>query len=115
DRFRKPSGSRNMFAFAGRHSLAVYLLHQPILIALVYGFSLVFPPQPINQVENYKANCNATCVQTNDAGLCERFCGCTLELLQARNLFDPMIEEKLSPPQQSQIEDLAQECQMMAN
>ncbi len=32
--------------FAGRHSLAFYLIHQPVLIACVWAFAQIMPPAP---------------------------------------------------------------------
>ena len=43
DRFRSPSSPRNLIASAGRHSLAFYLIHQPVLIGLVYVLSQLWP------------------------------------------------------------------------
>lgn len=57
DRFRNPSSPRNLVASAGRHSLAFYLIHQPVLIGLVYVLSVVAPPPPVDQVELYKSSC----------------------------------------------------------
>jgi uncharacterized membrane protein len=116
DPFRSPSHKKNIVATAGRHSLMFYLLHQPILIGCVYLASQLFPPAPVDPVENYKATCESSCISTNnDAALCGRFCGCTLELLQSRSLFDPMIARNLTSDQQNEIGEVAQECRMIAN
>ncbi|MDP9760148.1 MULTISPECIES: heparan-alpha-glucosaminide N-acetyltransferase [Agrobacterium] len=115
DRFRNPSSPRNLIATAGRHSLAFYLIHQPALIGLVYAVSLVSPPPPVDQVELYKSSCEKSCVQqANGQELCQRFCGCTLEKLQAESLFDIMMEGKLSAEQQTKVSDVAQQCTVEA-
>ncbi|MDX8325102.1 DUF1624 domain-containing protein [Agrobacterium tumefaciens] len=115
DRFRNPSPPRNLIATAGRHSLAFYLIHQPALIGLVYAVSLVAPPPPVDQVELYKSSCEKSCVQqANGQELCQRFCGCTLEKLQAESLFDIMMEGKLSAEQQTKVSDVAQQCTVEA-
>jgi uncharacterized membrane protein len=115
DRFRNPSSPRNLIASAGRHSLAFYLIHQPALIGLVYAVSLVAPPPPVDQVELYKSSCEKSCVeQANGQELCQRFCGCTLEKLQAESLFDIMMEGKLSTEQQTKVSDVAQQCTVEA-
>ncbi|MGV1900017.1 heparan-alpha-glucosaminide N-acetyltransferase [Agrobacterium sp. 22-3674b3] len=115
DRFRNPSSPRNLIATAGRHSLAFYLIHQPALIGLVYAVSLVAPPPPVDQVELYKSSCEKSCVQqANGQELCQRFCGCTLEKLQAESLFDIMMEGKLSAEQQTKVSDVAQHCTVEA-
>lgn len=115
DRFRNPSSPRNLIATASRHSLAFYLIHQPALIGLVYAVSLVAPPPPVDQVELYKSSCEKSCVQqANGQELCQRFCGCTLEKLQAESLFDIMMEGKLSAEQQTKVSDVAQQCTVEA-
>lgn len=111
DRFRRPSGRRNLLAFFGRHSLSSYLIHQPVLIGLVYLATLIAPPPPVDQVEAYKKSCEASCMQQqNGLDLCQRFCGCTLETLQAQNIFDPMMENRLDTAQQNKIADIAAQC-----
>lgn len=111
DRFRKPSGRKNILALFGRHSLAFYLVHQPVLIAVVYVASIILPPPPIDQVEAYKKSCEVSCLQQqNDVDLCQRFCGCTLEKLQAESLFEPMVTNTLADAQQSKIGEIAAQC-----
>lgn len=111
DRFRSPSAQRNPLATAGRHSLVFYLVHQPVLIGIVYLASLIAPPAPVDQVEAYKRSCEKSCLeQTDGVELCQRFCGCTLEKLQAGNVFDPMMTNQLTPDQQTKIGEIAMQC-----
>ncbi|MGV1869303.1 DUF1624 domain-containing protein [Agrobacterium rosae] len=111
DRFRKPSTKRNILALFGRHSLLFYIIHQPVLIGIVYLASLIVPPPPIDQVDAYKKSCEASCMQQqNGLELCQVFCGCTLEKLQSENLFDPMMANALLPDQQTKIGEIASQC-----
>ena len=111
DSFRKPSGQKNILALFGRHSLLFYLVHQPVLIGLVYLASFILPPPPVDQVEAYKTSCEASCMQQqNNIELCQSFCGCTLEKLQAESLFEPMVANTLGETQQSQIGEIAAQC-----
>lgn len=97
--------------WGGRHSLTVYLLHQPVLIAGLYLASLVVPPPAVDPIAQYTGSCEASCLeQGNEAGLCQRFCACTLERLQAENLFEPLQSGTILADQDQRIQTLAEEC-----
>lgn len=107
---RLPPGPR-WLRWGGRHSLTVYLLHQPVLIAGLYLGSFVVPPPAADPVASYMQSCEASCAeQGNEKGLCQRFCACTLERLQAENLFAPLQSGATLPDQDAQIQTLAEEC-----
>jgi uncharacterized membrane protein len=105
---------QNILTMAGRHSLAFYLIHQPVLLGLLYVFSLVHPaPVPDPRV-TYINSCQPSCMrETNDAKLCQSFCSCTADRLISENLMTPMQTGKISP-QDSRIQILAQECSISA-
>ena len=52
---------KTLLEAAGRHSLAIYLIHQPVLIALVYGVSLVVPPPAADPAVSYIRSCTRAC------------------------------------------------------
>ncbi|MDH4413683.1 MAG: DUF1624 domain-containing protein [Rhizobium sp.] len=107
---RLPEGP-GWLRWGGRHSLTVYLLHQPVLIAGLYLASFVVPPPTIDPVAQYVGSCEASCLeQGNEQALCQRFCACTLERLQAESLFDPLQSGAILPDQDQRIQTLAQEC-----
>lgn len=107
---RLPAGPA-WLRWGGRHSLTVYLLHQPVLIAGLYLASFVVPAPAVDPVASYIGSCEASCAeQGNEAGLCQRFCSCTLERLQAENLFEPLQSGAILGDQDARIQTLAEEC-----
>jgi uncharacterized membrane protein len=98
-----------LLAKAGRHSLIVYLVHQPVLIALVYLASLVAPPPAVDPRESYVSSCQMSCVKEADEATCRQFCGCTADALISQNLMTPMQSGTISA-QDDRIQIIAQEC-----
>ncbi|MBX5194813.1 DUF1624 domain-containing protein [Rhizobium sp. NZLR10] len=94
----------------GRHSLAFYLIHQPVLIAIAYGLSLVVPPQAPDPVATYLKQCNASCVMQQGEALCHSFCQCTLEKLQAQALFTPLQGGAIDIQNDERVQTIAAEC-----
>jgi uncharacterized membrane protein len=94
----------------GRHSLAFYLIHQPVLIGIAYGISLVLPPQAPDPVATYLRQCNASCVMQQGEALCHSFCQCTLGKLQAQALFTPLQEGAIDIQNDERVQTIAAEC-----
>jgi uncharacterized membrane protein len=105
-----PNGPR-LVSLAGRHSMAFYLIHQPVLISLVYLASMVAPPPPPDRAADYSRSCQQSCVAGGSAaGFCTTFCGCTLEKLQEQNLLQPLQSGAIISTQDERVLKLAREC-----
>ncbi|RUM25486.1 DUF1624 domain-containing protein [Rhizobium vallis] len=94
----------------GRHSLAFYLVHQPVLIAIAYGLSLAVPPPKPDPVETYLKQCNAACVMQQGEALCRSFCQCTLQKLQTQSLLTPLQAGTIDIENDERVQTIAAEC-----
>jgi len=70
------SGARTWLPFLGRHSLLIYLAHQPALFALLLGIAFLAPPA-IDTTE-FVASCETRCMNEGGEGkICHDACACT--------------------------------------
>lgn len=97
-------------AFLGRHSLVFYLVHQPVLISILYVFSLIVPAPEVAPDVKYIGSCEMTCKSQQDPQFCHQFCGCTLERLQQLQLLVPFQSGAISIDDDPRIKDIAVEC-----
>ncbi len=106
-------------AFIGRWSLPVYLVHQPLLIAALYGLMqlqspTLAPPVP-TAAEAFVASCTRSCAATDsDAGRCERYCACALEQVDRNSLWATIDAPVRTADEQQQVDALARLCTAMA-
>lgn len=94
--------------FIGRHSLAFYLIHQPVLIGCVYVIAQIFPPSL--PASRYASECVQSCEITYDKALCENFCGCVVGRFQADGLFADALSGKRNPQTDPQMQEIQQIC-----
>lgn len=105
-----PKGPRSL-ALAGRHSMAFYLIHQPVLIALVYLASVLAPPPPPDRAVEYRRSCQQSCMASGSPErFCTSFCGCTLDKLQEESLLQPLQSGTIIATQDERVLKLAREC-----
>ncbi|CAN7329023.1 heparan-alpha-glucosaminide N-acetyltransferase [Rhizobium sp. LjRoot254] len=97
-------------AFLGRHSLVFYLVHQPVLIAILYGVSLAYPAPVVEPTVRYMRNCERSCRDDPRAGFCDRFCGCTLDELVRQDLLLQLQSGAISPGKDERLNRIANEC-----
>ncbi|GAA5540917.1 DUF1624 domain-containing protein [Brucella sp. NBRC 113783] len=106
----KPRFLQKPLTFIGRHSLAFYLIHQPVLISLVYVFAQIAPPARPAPREAFTQSCVAACSQTGSEALCKAFCGCVVTELDKAQLFDDVFTGKADQQNNSTVREIANMC-----
>ncbi len=95
--------------FAGRHSLAFYLIHQPVLISAIWLFALLVPP-PAQTGSGFIGACTAACLETRDGDFCPRYCGCVLERLETENRLDDVFAGDQDAETMARLNEIAGIC-----
>lgn len=100
----------NILSLGGRHSLAVYLLHQPLLIGLVFLASLVVPVTVSHSPERVNQDCNRTCVENNTSEFCVSYCQCVVDELVATDLLKNLPSAETSRDLHPEISEITNSC-----
>jgi len=96
--------------FIGRHSLAFYLIHQPVLIGLVWTFAQFFPAPTETPEVQFRNACEAQCKDVRDEAFCARYCVCMLDEIEAQGLSGAVFDNEPSDTLSEQLQGLASSC-----
>lgn len=95
--------------FCGRHSLAFYLIHQPLLFGFFTLLGLIATPSP--DASDFVRQCAVQCVNDGvEAEICEKSCACVVEKAKNAGLWDKLVRDRLTTPEKSIVHDGATAC-----
>jgi uncharacterized membrane protein len=106
-----------LLAKTGKHSLAVYLLHQPVLIGLVAAAAFVLSPagdfakRPDATALEFRSFCQDSCLKSGGTSeICPRYCSCAERDIKQANLWTPLLSNTLSDTQRSTLKGITDQC-----
>lgn len=107
-------------AFMGRWSLPIYVVHQPLIIAVFFGLAQlqapVLSPPVLTQSQAFVQSCTQSCLAAgSDLARCDRYCGCAVEQVDKDNLWEAVATTDPTPEQRAQFAGVANLCSAMAD
>ena len=108
--WRPGNKATRIVAWGGRHSLLVYLVHQPLFIgALMLSMQVVAPTSPEERA--FRNECQRSCSGPNvPQDICRMVCACTVDGLKREQLWQKALDNLLSPQESARMTELARGC-----
>ena len=109
--WRAKAAAGRALAFAGRHSLAIYLIHQPAMIGLLYAVLQLSGFSERLSVETYARACRPACVEAGgEIDACERACACVIRDASAAGLAGRLGAHSIGKEERSRIGAIVETC-----
>nr|WP_281389643.1 heparan-alpha-glucosaminide N-acetyltransferase [Pelagibacterium limicola] len=108
---RAGNGAARALALAGRWSLVIYLVHQPLMLGALLAVTQGGIRQEASRAENFTLSCQASCTETGgQEAFCTSYCACALEEVATRDLWDLLEEPVRSEDNEALLQELVDQC-----
>ncbi|WP_274424323.1 heparan-alpha-glucosaminide N-acetyltransferase [Chelativorans sp. YIM 93263] len=111
----RPARKLPLLPAIGQHSLAFYLLHQPVLISAVWLFVQVVPPPATATATFNRDACTTQCAAERDEAFCRAYCSCVFDNAEAQNRLDDLYATQPDEETRNWLNDLAFQCTVENN
>lgn len=99
-----------LLAFCGRHSLVFYLMHQPVLMGLVWLAAQAIGPLPVGDA-SFVRNCEASCRAAGPSpATCAQTCACAVDRLKPGPLWEKTARNQLGLEERREVTAAVQQC-----
>jgi uncharacterized membrane protein len=112
-RFQPKNAALRALAFGGRHTLLLYLVHQPLIVgALSLAMAILPPPSKDVLRARFVGQCSASCgAQGNGAPFCGEVCGCLFDRIYGTDLYALKSVGDMSAGQRTRWNGIVDACQ----
>jgi uncharacterized membrane protein len=95
---------------SGRWSLWIYLLHQLVLLAIIYPLA-TFVMVDQTSVTAFNRTCQVGCVASGSSeAYCTTYCACALDAVETNDLWEAVQTMEPTPEQTEAVNDVVRQC-----